>query len=141
MKLRYPLLALIIFILFHLACHFQDWYLKIWWTDIVAHFWAGVTSGLFWWWLVEKKKINSFFSTIHSISIITLATTISVLWEFWEFSNWRYQFLRNTTGKLEIQYYPYLGNNLGDIFWGMIGGLVIAAIFFATEKRKLKRKD
>lgn len=137
-----------IFLIFHLLCHFLNWYFLIWWTDIAAHFLAGATAGLFWWWLIERKKsgpnIGSStdaapdFSWINCVSIVSFATFISALWEFWEFSNWRFTWLRETTGQLQIQYQPILGNNLSDITWGLCGGIAIAIIYLISVHRNIR---
>src|SRR5258706_44658 len=123
MKFRYFLLAALIFLAWVGACHFNDLYFKIWWTDIVAHALGGFTLGLFWCWILERGGKTT--PRLAAISIATFAATISVLWEFWEFSNWRWAFLRETVGRLQGQYYPVLGNNLGDIWWGFAGGLFV----------------
>lgn len=127
MKLIFPLISGAIFLISHLICHFFNLYFLIWWTDIALHIIAGVTAALFFWWIRGK------YSDV--ISIITFATTISVIWEFWEFSNWRYAFLRDSIGKIQEQYYPYLGNNLGDIFWGMMGGISIALVYIIQKNK------
>lgn len=141
MKFWYVIVGVICFLIWHGFCHFYNLYFLVWWTDIVAHFIAGATAGLLWWWFMERTKLNA-PSKMNSVSIATFATTISVFWEFWEFSNWRYAFLRNSIGKIQQQYYPYWGNNLGDIFWGLVGGSVVAAIYiFIIIKRKKLRSN
>jgi hypothetical protein len=141
MKKRYILFGAIIFAIWHGLCHFNNWYFEIWWADIVAHVIAGMEAGIIWWWLLEKRSsLDHTASKFFAINIVTFSTTVSVFWEFWEFSNWRYPFLRNTIGRIQQQYYPYWGNNLGDIFWGLIGGSIIALIYVLYAKRFLNEK-
>ena len=141
-RARYVVGAASIFLTFHLFCHFLNWYFLIWWTDIAAHFLAGATAALFWWWLLERENSatgtisTTHFSWTNFVSIISFATFVSALWEFWEFSNWRFAFLRETTGQLQIQYQPILGNNLGDIVWGLCGGIVVATIYYCVMRKR-----
>jgi hypothetical protein len=129
-----------LFLVLHLLCHFLHLYDKIWWSDKVVHCVAGLTAGLLWWWIVDNKsKLSNAPASVSKTlawSIIAFSTTISTFWEWWEYSNWHYDFLRKTTGLLEQQYYPYLGNNLGDIFWGFIGGCIVAVFYILCNKRK-----
>jgi hypothetical protein len=143
MKIKYLLIFSTLFVIFHLACHFFNLYFKIWWTDIVAHFIAGFTAGLFWWYLLERifdlALIRNY--KFFSLTIITFATSISTFWEFWEFSNWGFAILRDTIGQIQQQFYPHVGNNLGDIFWGLVGGCLASSIFLWSYRANTKTEN
>ena len=137
LKARYPIIAACIFAVWHITCHVFNLYFEIWWSDIVAHFIAGATAALILWWIIDNRSgvDRSASPKIVSLSLLSFATFISVLWEFWEYSNWRFAFLRNTIGRIQLQYYPFLGNNLGDILWGLLGGFTVAIIALFVRRK------
>lgn len=93
-----------------------NWYHLYWYADIILHTLSGVALGLVWLWLSKERGSSSLFVII--LGTIGFAILGSVLWEFWEFAGWRI-----TPSHVRF-YIPELGDTLGDILCGAIGGLI-----------------
>jgi hypothetical protein len=108
-----------------LSRHF-GWYSTYFFTDIILHTLSGIMFGYLWLAFINKSNISSLitFSTI-----ILFAVFGSFLWEVWEYGG--YVFF-----PAHVEFYkPEIGDSLGDIASGMLGGILAGVInFFGTRK-------
>lgn len=95
------------------------WYNEYAFTDIMLHIVSGAAFGLMWLGFMKDSR-NQFW--VICIGGMSFATFGSVMWEFWEFAGWRV-----TPSQLRF-YIPELGDTLGDILCGMIGGAVVSLL-------------
>lgn len=111
-----------------LSRHF-GWYNDYWFTDIILHTLSG--CGFASLWLAFQKNEAKILTILGATSFATLG---SVLWEFWEFAGWRL-----TPAQVPF-YIPQLGDTLGDICCGMVGGFVVSlcVVFFVRSKNKTR---
>jgi uncharacterized membrane protein YjdF len=121
LKLRYPIVSLIILIIWTTLCHNLDLYNKIWWSDIVAHYWAGIVLGLFAWYFIEKTITNRTF--FMAVSIMSFALLFSFFWELYEYYLYIYH-------PAALTYYAGLGDTISDMICGTVGGLTIGIIYY-----------
>jgi hypothetical protein len=93
-------------------------YARYWYTDIILHTSSGVAFGLVWlgfnkgerrWWMLMMGAAS-------------FAVLGSVAWEVWEFAGWRLM-----PGHMRF-YIPELGDTLGDICCGFLGGILANSI-------------
>jgi len=101
-----------------LSRHF-GFYNDYWFTDIILHTISGLAFGVLWIGLYKKTHSPFLLLILGAMSFAVLG---SVLWEFWEFAGWQL-----TPAQVPF-YIPQLGDTLGDIFCGLVGGSLAAII-------------
>ncbi|MDQ3089649.1 MAG: hypothetical protein M3Q24_00650 [bacterium] len=128
--LKLSFLLLLLIGLGHLISRKEGYYGSIWYTDIILHITAGVAIGLIWIGLVGKPKTISDY-----ILIALFAVFGSYLWEIWEFTG-----LHVIPDKLI--YIPELGDSLGDIAAGFVGGTLLSVyLYFKNPNKTLSAKS
>lgn len=84
-------------------------------TDIILHVISGIGLGLFWLGLNRGVEKRRYMLLLGAAGFAVLG---SVAWEIWEFAGWR-------MFPSQIRYYiPELGDTLGDLGAGFVGGLL-----------------
>ncbi|CAN5137002.1 hypothetical protein BH11PAT3_BH11PAT3_1550 [soil metagenome] len=104
-----------------------DLYHRFWFTDVLLHIEAGVMFGLVWLWVLKKSIVSK---KIAASTTIFFATTMSFLWEVWEFWGWHL-----FPGRTQ-NYIPDLGDSLSDIACGLFGALILCLIIFIQRNNK-----
>ncbi|MDP3762670.1 MAG: hypothetical protein Q8Q97_01175 [bacterium] len=100
--------------------------------DIPLHFLAGIFLGLSGLWIFQKKQ-NLFGNpsgALLSAALIGFVLFWSVIWEIFEFS-----FRTFAPQWSALQFYsPTVPDLLSDLFFGLLGGIIIASIFILRQK-------
>ncbi|MDO8565128.1 MAG: hypothetical protein Q7R67_00680 [bacterium] len=90
-------------------------YNSYWYTDVILHVVAGAGFGFVWLALNHKIEKRRFILILGAASFAVLG---SVGWELWEFVGWRIM-------SYDMPFYiPELGDSLGDICCGLLGGVL-----------------
>jgi hypothetical protein len=89
-------------------------YNTYWYTDIILHLISGLAAGFIWLGLNRKVEKRKWMLMLEAGSF---ALFLSVIWELWEFAGWRI-----TPSQMRF-YIPELGDTLGDLCCGFVGGL------------------
>lgn len=97
-----------------LLCRSFGWYNEYWFADIVLHTLSGLGFGFAWLWLC-RGRVPALIAGIGAIGFACLG---SVIWEWWEFFGW------HITPSHARFYIPELGDTLGDIACGVLGGII-----------------
>lgn len=105
--------------------HF-GWYFNYWFTDIILHTISGIMFGYIWLSFTDRFSIPR---ALNVFIIILFAVFGSFLWELWEYAG--YVFF-----PAHVEFYkPEIGDSLGDIASGMLGGIIAGVMnFFHTQK-------
>jgi len=133
MKLFRRLIGAFIFPVLVLTLHVFLYLLGIYesytWMDIPMHFLGGFSAAFTYMFLIDILRHENLMGKMHFlvyfIFVISLVSLTAVLWEFFEFS-------------LDMLFEAYnqkgLGDTLGDILIGLIGGIV--GFFFHPNARR-----
>lgn len=113
-RLRKALILFLIVVFGTWLARHNGWYNTYWYTDVILHLVSGVMFSYLWSWLSRGTTYSSWW--ILGLSTIAFATLGSVVWEFWEYGG--HLILPAQTNF----YVPALGDTLGDIFCGLLGG-------------------
>lgn len=117
---RYLLIAFGLFTFVALgawAARTLGFYAAYWYTDIIFHVASGAGFGLIWLALNQRGEKRRLMLVLGAAGFAVLG---SLVWELWEFAGWR-------LFPSQIRYYiPELGDTLGDLFCGLLGGILPA---------------
>jgi hypothetical protein len=128
MKFKYPFIATLILLSWTTACHHYELYDSLWWSDMVAHFYAGIVLGLYAWYFIaqnSKLKNHSFYL---ALSMAMFALLFSFFWELFEY----YLFI---TKSPHLTYYAGLDDTISDMNFGLSGGALVG-IYYYVKSRK-----
>lgn len=117
---RYLFLSLSLFVIVGVGAWLArsfGFYNSYWFTDVALHAVSGAGFGLIW--LAMNQSVEKRFWML-ALGAASFAVLGSVAWEIWEFAGWRV-----TPSHMRF-YIPELGDSLGDICAGFIGGLMLA---------------
>ena len=131
LKLIIMLILAVLFI--HIAAIFTGLYQGKVWIDIPQHIISGIMLGLIWLMFIKDAIRNKM---LVAVSIISFAVLGSFLWEIFEFV------LLQLSPSLEetVKFYSRtLGDALSDMFYGFLGGVLVAMItLFKKNKGELR---
>ena len=106
------------------------------WIDIPLHIAGGSALGLLWVWILQQHSVVASFgapsSFLVSITIVSFALTGSFVWEIAEFSFWQLLPEYATAAKF---YSPTVTDVLSDLAFGMLGGALLALIYYRKMRR------
>lgn len=120
--------------LVHSFAAFNNLYRLAPWIDIPLHFWGGALLALFFYWFFYRfprfLKIDELPFIISLILVLGWTTLGGALWEFGEF-------LYGTATARPVQF--GLADTLGDLFFDMLGGFVVALLLKLRYHKKEKK--
>lgn len=115
-------IAIFLFILVAGGSYFArsfGWYNDYWFTDVILHTISGVALGCAWFGITYKSDQPFWMRLLGALSF---AVCGSVVWEWWEFFGWR------ITPSHTQFYIPELGDTLGDVACGLVGGVLASCV-------------
>lgn len=159
------IIGLLIAILFvHVLLTVNYWYWIYRWFDIPMHFFGGFWVAMVFFWLRQKTRTIADYTQTYAeenpresafnrresalltiVSCLAFVALVGVLWEFFEFLFDVFLSKSGYTGSLEVLRYgmkDLYTDTLSDLFFGLLGGLTMAAIFqFRKSKVRFSRDN
>ena len=118
----------VLFYLLHLFLDITfDIYTKFSWFDKLMHFSGGVILAFTFFPLLNylhKENYLVFNKFVKFVFTISLIISVAVFWEFYEFI---IDYFFN------VNWQPSVADTMGDLFFGMFGGIVAGLIFLLRE--------
>ncbi len=132
MSLKNIIVFLIFIFILHFAALLNNLYWLISWIDIPMHFLGGLWVAMFFGYLNQKFfRLPSFWmAALITLSFVAL---IGVAWEFFEFSLDKI-FTHAKLGTFQGD----LTDTMGDLFFGLFGGLIFVLLDMIFRKNKIE---
>ncbi len=109
------------------------WFRGLYLIDIPLHLIGGIIIGLFWWWLANKFSLNLGGVAPKIFSFVGFVTTVSFLWESYEFITWKY--FASVTPIWEL-YSPTVSDLLSDLVTTAVGALLIGFVYVIVKRKE-----
>ncbi|MBI2591529.1 MAG: hypothetical protein HYW34_02540 [Candidatus Brennerbacteria bacterium] len=123
----------------HILAMYFGWYFdtRFDWIDIPLHFMGGIFAAMFSWWFGHRfTRFNIFHDDFFKniLILISVAATIGVLWEFFEFSFDYFVVSQARFNWLNLAQ-PSKADTMADLFFDILGGLTAGIILKIGSKR------
>ena len=139
------IIGLLIFILVvHVLATINHWYWTYRWFDMPMHFLGGFWVAIVFLSLDSKFKILNSKFLVNVILILGFAALVGVLWEFFEFLLDAFLSKDGYSGSFQVLRYgvkDLYTDTLSDLFFDLLGGLTMAAIFQFRKSKNRFPKD
>ena len=98
--------------------------------DIIQHILAGIALGMLWIWILWKKSWSGSLPLL-TISIVLFSIFGSFVWEIFEFFASAYL---SEASEVLKRWSFHRGDELWDMTSGLIGGTIVAVIYYCKNK-------
>lgn len=111
----------------------KGWFTGMYFIDIPLHIIAGVIIGMFWWWLTSRFRVDLGRLWATLMSFIGFSLLVSLLWEIYEYINWKY--FAEVTPRWEL-FSPTVSDVLADFAFGVFGTLLVSVVYVLYRRRQ-----
>lgn len=109
-----------------------NFYYKIWWFDLFAHFLSGVLAGLVAFIILkENKLVNKKYKLFNFIFILAFSISIAACWEYFEFAS-------DKLFNIDVQWVAKTGvdDTMTDMLIETLGGIMMSCYYLYYMSKK-----